>query len=99
MKIDGNSPNANLRPLTPSTEETRVKSGGSTQQSGSASHGDTVELSSQARMVNQALQAATATPTIREDKVAEARLKLDAGEIGQDAEALANRLIDQMLEG
>jgi flagellar biosynthesis anti-sigma factor FlgM len=99
MKIDGNSPNANVGPLANTPDDTRVKGGGTKGQAGGVSHGDTVALSPQARMVNQALQAAAASPAIRQDKVAEARAKLDAGEIGQDPMGLANTLIDHMLEG
>jgi flagellar biosynthesis anti-sigma factor FlgM len=100
MKIDGNSPNSNIDPLGPSkTEAARQYSGASTAPAGSASTSDTVQLSPEAQLADRLRQAAAAAPDVRQDRVAEARRKLEAGEIGQDPMALADRLIDQMLEG
>src|SRR5690242_17266902 len=100
MKIDGNSPNANVRPLGPSPDDTRINSGTSgAQKANQSSHGDTVELSSQAQLVGRTLKAAEAEPAIRQDKVDQAKQKLAAGEVGNDPVQLANRLIDHLLEG
>jgi flagellar biosynthesis anti-sigma factor FlgM len=100
MKIEGNSPGADVRPVGPAADDTRVKSGSgrTTQQAGSTSLDDTLELSPQAHFVRKAMEAAASAPEIREDRVARARAKLEAGEIGQDALQLANRLIDHLLE-
>ena len=100
MKIDGNSPNANVRPLGPSADDTRIKPGTpGAQKTGSPSHGDTVELSSQAQLVGKTLKAASSAPAIRQDKVEQAKQKLAAGEVGHDPIQLANRMIDHLLEG
>ena len=99
MKIDANAPNASLQPLAPRAEESRLRPGAGTEEAGSASRGDLVELSPQAQLVGRAVHTASAGPAVREDKVEGARQKLAAGEIGQDAERLADRLIDHLLEG
>ena len=100
MKIDPNAPNANVRPLAERAEESRLRPGQAKETSSSApQHGDTVELSSQARLVGRALNEASAVPDVRQDKVDRARQKLAEGEIGQDAPRLADKMIDHLLEG
>lgn len=60
--------------------------------------GDSVQLSSDAHLLHQALKAAADLPATRADKVAAVRQKLAAGEVGHDAGRLADRLIDNLLE-
>jgi flagellar biosynthesis anti-sigma factor FlgM len=60
--------------------------------------GDTIELSSDAKLLHSALKAAAESPAIRADKVEEARQKLAAGELGRDTGRLADRVIDALLE-
>jgi len=60
--------------------------------------GDSVQVSSDAQLLNQALRAASSLPAIRTDKVEMARQKLASGSLGADAGALADRLIDSLLE-
>lgn len=59
---------------------------------------DTVQVSSDAQLLHQALRAASSLPATRADKVDAARQKLNAGSLGRDAVALADRMIDSLLE-
>lgn len=67
------------------------------QNRGAASGGDRVDVSADARLLGQAVDAANKTPEIRQDVVERAKAKLAAGEIGNDANRLADRLIDSLL--
>jgi flagellar biosynthesis anti-sigma factor FlgM len=96
MKIQGNSPNHEASATT-RLEQTRQERQGKTDRSGDAGT-DRVELSSDAQLASSAVRAATDAPSIRHDVVERARQKLVAGEIGQDALKLADRLIDHLLE-
>jgi flagellar biosynthesis anti-sigma factor FlgM len=69
---------------------------GKTGYSGRAT-GDSVQVSSDAQLLNQALRAASSLPSIRADKVEMARQKLASGGLGADAGALADRLIDSLI--
>lgn len=62
-----------------------------------ADGGDRVEVSADARLLGKAVDAASKAPEIRQDVVERAKAKLAAGEIGQDANTLADRLIDSLL--
>jgi flagellar biosynthesis anti-sigma factor FlgM len=62
-----------------------------------AEAGDRVEVSADARLLGKALDAAAKAPEIRQDVVERAKAKLAAGEIGNDAGRLADRLIDSLL--
>jgi flagellar biosynthesis anti-sigma factor FlgM len=99
MKIDRNAPNPDLQPAASRKAEQRIGPDATTHETTTTADGDTVRLSPQAQFVDRALQAASATPAIRQDKVEQARQKLAAGEIGADADRLANKLIDSLLEG
>jgi flagellar biosynthesis anti-sigma factor FlgM len=59
---------------------------------------DSVQLSSDAQLATTAAAAASTAPEIRQDKVEAARKALEAGRIGSDPYALADKLIDSMLE-
>lgn len=58
---------------------------------------DSVRLSSDAQLATEAARGAAAAPAIRQDKVEAARKALEAGEVGNDPLALADKLIDSML--
>lgn len=62
-----------------------------------ADTGDRVEVSADARLLGQAVDAAAKAPEIRQDVVERAKAKLAAGEIGNDPGRLADRLIDSLL--
>jgi flagellar biosynthesis anti-sigma factor FlgM len=59
---------------------------------------DRVEVSGDAALAVAAHRAAEAAPNIRQDLVERMRAKLSAGEIGNDAERLADRMIDHLLD-
>jgi len=59
--------------------------------------GDRVDVSADARLFGVAVDAAAKAPEIRQDVVERAKAKLAAGEIGNDAGRLADRLIDSLL--
>lgn len=96
MKIQGNSPNHESAAAArlEQVKSDRQASAGRTADTGK----DRVELSSDAQLVTSAVKAADSAPAIRQDAVERARQKLMAGEIGRDPLALADRLIDHLLE-
>jgi flagellar biosynthesis anti-sigma factor FlgM len=63
-----------------------------------AARADRVEVSEDAALMNTAAQAVHEAPAIRADKVEAARKALEAGTVGADAAALADVLIDRMLD-
>jgi flagellar biosynthesis anti-sigma factor FlgM len=63
-----------------------------------ASTTDRVEVSQDGTFISTAVQAAHDAPAIREDKVARAKKALAGGTLGTDADALADALIDHMLD-
>ena len=99
MKIDGNRP-AHDASATDGTRRTG-KDGGVQQGSGvapSTTAGDRVELSGDAALRAEALKAANAAPEIRTELVDRLREKLNAGQIGNDAGALADAILDDQLK-
>ena len=96
MKIQGSSPN-NEASATTRLEQVRPERQGKADRSASSGT-DRVELSSDAQLAASAVRAANDAPSIRKDKVEQARQKLVSGEIGQDTYRLADRLIDHLLE-
>jgi len=71
------------------------------EEAGAEAAGDSVEVSSDARQAqdlqSRLAQEARNVPDVREDRVAEARARLAAGEYDSDEvrETIANRLLDQ----
>ena len=59
---------------------------------------DTVELSSDAQLLAAALKATTETTAVRTEVVEAMKLKLAAGEIGNDSGRLADRILDDLLK-
>ena len=58
---------------------------------------DRVHVSDQARLLSAAIQAAHEAPDSSEAAIERARQKRDRGELGKDAERLADKLIDSLL--
>jgi len=98
MKIDGNRP-AHDASATDATRRTG-KDAAVHQGSGvaPAATGDRVELSGDAALRADALKAANAAPDIRTELVDRLREKLNAGQIGSDAGALADAILDDQLK-
>ena len=97
MKIEGNR--TNLESVAAQRTD-RVTSGRAKQASGAgaAQETDRVQVSESATLAASARRAADETPDIRYDLVERMRAKLAAGEVGTDAERLADRMIDHLLE-
>src|SRR4051812_13831004 len=98
MKIDGTSPNnPNLDRVTTSrTDAARQYAGASAQTPPGAAEADSVQLSPEAQLAERVRQAASNGDVMRQDLILEARQRLDAGQVGADPMALADRLIDAM---
>lgn len=99
MKIEGNRPNQLSRTdEAQSAQQTERTQAGRSDKSRSASAGtDRVEVSKDAQLMSSALQEASKAPAVRQDVVERARQKLAAGEVGNDPERLAERMIENML--
>jgi anti-sigma28 factor (negative regulator of flagellin synthesis) len=59
---------------------------------------DRIDVSSDALLLNSAVRAAQEAPEIRPAVVERARMKMLSGDLGHDADRLADRLIDHMLK-
>lgn len=97
MKIEGSKPNlesiAAQRPDRVNTERAKNAYGTVTSQGT-----DRVQVSGDAALAASARRLADETPDIRHDLVERMRAKLAAGEVGTDAERLADSIIDHLLE-
>lgn len=60
--------------------------------------GDTVEVSADAKLLSEAVKTAQAVPDIRADVVERMKQKLAAGEVGNDAGRLADRMLDDIVK-
>src|SRR5262245_32462651 len=101
MKIQGHGPNTGVDATgttgTAKADAIRKRLEG-VQENAGAGAGDTVQLSADAQLADRVRQAIAATPAVRADLVEAARAKLAEGDVAQDPLALADRLIDQMLD-
>ena len=95
MRIHGERPE-NVGQTAP-TQATERGRGGRTEQTGSPASADRVQVSDQARLLSAAVQAAHEAPDTSEAAIERARQKRAAGELGKDAERLADKLIDSLL--
>jgi negative regulator of flagellin synthesis FlgM len=96
MKIDSNRPSldhAALQRLERAAAEAPKQA-----TAGKAASGDTVQVSADAALANDAVKAASESPDIRADLVERMRALLASGELGSDAGALADSLIDSMID-
>ncbi len=98
MKIEGNRPTHETDALS------RADAGKARQtpQNRAADKGDRVEVSGDVKqvqsLVTSAVKAANDLPDIRPDAVARGRARLESGELGADANKLADALIDDLLK-
>jgi flagellar biosynthesis anti-sigma factor FlgM len=82
---------------TASTQATERGRTGRSEQAGAPATADRVQVSDQARLLSAAIQAAHEAPDTSEVAIERARQKRAAGELGNDAERLADKLIDSLL--
>ena len=95
MRIHGERPdNVGQTAPTQATSD-RARPGRSEQPAAAPS--DRVQVSDQARLLSAAVQAAHEAPDASEAAIERARQKRAAGELGRDAERLADKLIDSLL--
>lgn len=105
MKIEGNSPNAQITGATGNQQIDKAQTdrigtqgqGGQRIDGDGNRDGDRVDVSPDAKLLGQAVKAAQDSPGIRQDKVDQARQKLASGQVGHDVTALANKMIDHLL--
>lgn len=97
MKIDDAYTHLDVSATDRTPQAERAARGGD-RAGGPAAAGDAVAVSGEARLRAEALTAAAAAPDIRPDAVARGRALLESGQLGGDPVALADRLIDALLE-
>jgi negative regulator of flagellin synthesis FlgM len=97
MKIQAERPDDLAQASQAGTERNRVRNE-PTPTNDRSGTSDRVAVSSDAQLLNSAVKAANDAPEIRADVVAAAKQKLLSGELGADADRLANRMIDHMLK-
>jgi flagellar biosynthesis anti-sigma factor FlgM len=96
MKIQGDRPSG-VQDAGQTQQVDKAAQSRAQQARGTADGGDRVEVSADAVLLGKAVDAAAKAPEIRQDVVERAKAKLAAGEIGNDAGRLADRLIDSLL--
>jgi flagellar biosynthesis anti-sigma factor FlgM len=96
MRIQGERPETTVANNAPVTERGRAGRGDAAGSSATTGP-DRVQVSEDARLLNAAVQAAASAPETSEANVERARQKLVSGELGRDAERLADKLIDHLL--
>jgi len=96
MRIHGERPE-NVGQTTSTQAPADRGRAGRADQAGAPAAADRVQVSAQARLLSAALQAAHDAPDSSEAAIERARQKRAAGELGKDAERLADKLIDSLL--
>ena len=100
MKIDGNrtAQDTEATRSTEAAQKVNEKRVAKKSDLPGAAGTDKVEVSSDAKLMAAALKASTDAPAVRTDVVEAMKKKLEAGEIGNDAGRLADRIIDDLLK-
>jgi flagellar biosynthesis anti-sigma factor FlgM len=100
MKIDGNRlpQDAEATKATEAAQKLAEKRIAKKSDLPGAAGTDKVEVSSDAKLMAAALKASTEPTPVRTDVVEAMKKKLAAGEIGNDAGRLADRIIDDLLK-
>jgi flagellar biosynthesis anti-sigma factor FlgM len=96
MKIHGDRPSG-VQDAGQAQQVEKAAQQRAQQARGGADSGDRVQVSADARLLGQAVDAAEKAPEIRQDVVERAKAKLAAGEIGNDPVRLADRMIDSFM--
>ena len=91
MKVENSRTNQDVAVGPVGTDPSR-----SAQKSGGAAGSDRVRFSGDLRLANAAVKAAGTSVDVRPDVVAAARLELASGELGNDLEHLADRIVDAL---
>lgn len=93
MRIDNNR--ANFDRIESAKTDAAQAGSSQAERTGQVASGDQVRLSPGVQLASTAATAAASAPDIRHDKVDRARELLDSGQLGHDANQLADRLIDR----
>lgn len=96
MKIEGKRPSFD-QPLD-RVDATKTSQAGLGRQRG-ATTADQIRVSAEARLAREAVQLAQDGTDVRPEAVDRAKALLESGQLGADAEAIADKLIDSALEG
>jgi flagellar biosynthesis anti-sigma factor FlgM len=99
MKIDGNRPTNDTQSADSARrtgKDAALRQGGGVGPASTSS--DRVELSGDAALRAAAFKAAGDAPAIRTELVDRMREKLNAGQVGKDAGALADAIIDDLVK-
>jgi flagellar biosynthesis anti-sigma factor FlgM len=100
MKIDGKQYTQQAQDTDAAEAAKRLAADQAAKRTGAkttTSSRDRVEVSSDAQLLATALNATQKAPEVRTELVERLRVKLNAGEIGNDAGKLADRMIDDLL--
>lgn len=99
MKINGDNPNVQTGSTEPLGKVADVASAtGSGKAHAAGPRADQLTLSPEAKIMQAAADNATSTPAIRQDVVERMRALLDKGAVGNDANSLAESIIDDWLK-
>ena len=99
MKIENNKPGAltgQTDALTPTAPASSSPGAGKT--APAQGHADQLTLSPEAQLLKAAADAAAGDPAVRADLVEKMRALLAGGQVGTDADSLADSLIDDVLK-
>jgi flagellar biosynthesis anti-sigma factor FlgM len=98
MKIEGNRPTHETDALS----RADAGKGKQTSQNRAADKGDRVEVSGDAKqvqsLITSAVKAANDLPDVRPEAVARGKALLESGELGADANRLADAIINDLLK-
>ena len=97
MKIQGNRPENEAAIAQQKVDRAASEGRQAAAAAAKSGPGDRVALSSDAALANAAARAAAEAPDVRTDLVERMRALIDRGELGEDADKLADSLIDSML--
>jgi hypothetical protein len=86
-------------PVTPSASQVTSEAARPSSSRPVAPGSDVVRLSTDLQVVDLAVRAAAMAGDVRPEAVASARRILDGGQLGQDLERLADRIIDSLSGG
>ena len=99
MKIEGNRSTGDAEAASAADAARKAeRSTARPAEQGASGGQDTVQVSADARLLAAALKATTDAAPIRTEVVEAMKQKLAAGEIGADSSALADRIIDDLLD-
>lgn len=95
MKIEGNRPSVDAT-TTGQVDAARVAAS-KANELGAAQKGDAVTVSSDVALAQRAIDSASQPVAVRPEAVARGKALLDSGELGADAQKLADSMIQRLM--